>query len=126
MVNSNEYGGRSRKAFFSKTLASSGLATGDTIALCRIPKGARIMGGSFCWDTAQGGTATLAIGITGTTGKYLVAAVTNATTNVAFANSIATNLGAVTTAEEAILATNAAAAWTASSILRGWIEYVVD
>jgi hypothetical protein len=105
--------------FFSKTLAASGLAIGDTIELCKIPAGVRVVGLVFSWDTAQGGTATMAIGISGTTGKYFTAALTNALTQFSGANTIVQNYGSVTTAEETILATNAAAAWTVSTTLRG-------
>ena len=105
--------------FFSKTLPASGLAIGDTIELCRIPSGARVLGLVFAWDTAQGGTATMAVGVSGTTGKYFTAALTNVLTQLAGANTIVQNYGSVTTSEETILATNAAAAWTASSTLRG-------
>lgn len=116
---SNEAGSDMSPIFFSKTLPSSGLAIGDTIELCRIPAGVRVLGLVFAWDTAQGGTATMAVGISGTTGKYFTAALTNALTQFAGANTIVQNYGAVTTAEETILATNAAAAWTASTTLRG-------
>jgi hypothetical protein len=115
----NEGGGDQMAIFFSKTLPSSGLAIADTIELCRIPAGVRVLGLVFSWDTAQGATATMAVGISGTTGKYFTAALTNALTQFAGANTIVQNYGAVTTAEEVILATNAAAAWTASSTLRG-------
>lgn len=118
-LNPNEAGSDLSPIFFSKTLPSSGLAIGDTIELCRIPPGVRVLGLVFSWDTAQGATATMAVGISGTTGKYFTAALTNALTQFAGANTIVQNYGAVTTAEETILATNAAAAWTASSTLRG-------
>ena len=126
MVKSNEFGGRTRRAWFSITLPASGLATGDNITLCEIPAGARITGGNFRWGTAQGVTATTAIGIAGTTGKYFVAAVTNDLLVKQVADTIAHNYGVALTARETIIATNAAAAWAASSVLKGHIEYTVD
>lgn len=126
MVKSNEFGGRLRRAWFSITLPAAGLGTGDIINLCEIPIGARITGGNFRWSVGQGVTATTAIGITGTTGKYFVAAVTNSTAVFQVADIITTNYGVALTARETIIATNAAAAWTASSVLKGHIEYTVD
>jgi len=126
MNNSQVMGGRTRKMCFTKTLPASGLATGDSILLGELPIGARIVGGQFVWGTAQGATATTAIGITGTTGKYFVAAVTNALTVFRLADTLAQNYGAVLTAREVVQALNAAAAWTADSVLKGHIDYLVD
>lgn len=111
---------------FSKTLAASGLATGDTIQLGRVPAGATILGGAFVWDTAQGATATTAIGTTTSAAKYFAAAVTNALTPNDIARTTALAYGTTLTADEILLATNAAAAWTASSILRGHFSYTKD
>lgn len=126
LVKANEFGGRVRRAYFSKTLAASGLATGDSVILCKLPAGARVLGGTFCWNGTQGATATTAIGIAGTTGKYFVAAVTASAAMFGIANTQATNFGVETTVEETIQALNAAAAWTASSLLTGYIEYMTD
>jgi len=122
-VSINEWGGRVRRMYFEVTVPTSG--AGDTMTLGYIPVGARVLGGSFAFSAAQGASATTAIGISGTTGKYRTAAVTNATTAFPIASTTAENLGAVTTARELILATNAAAAWTAGSF-KGYIEYVLD
>ena len=117
--------GDKHTVFFSKTLAASGLATGDTIALCRLPAGARVLYGEFCWSATQGATATTAIGITGTAAKYMAAAVTASTAKFPFAATQALGYGAALTADEVVIATNAAAAWTASSVLRGHIDYML-
>lgn len=122
-VGTDEGAGDVQRVYFSKTLPSSGLAIGDTIALCRVPAGARVVGGQFCWNATQGATATTAIGISGTSDKYFAAAVTASAAVFRLGDTQAQNFGAQTTAEEAIIATNAAAAWTASSVLRGFIEY---
>jgi hypothetical protein len=111
---------------FTITLAGSGLAIGDDIRLGELPIGARIVGGQFVWGTAQGAAATMAVGIAGSTGKYFAAAVTNALTVFRMADTIAQNHSVVLTAREVVLATNAVAAWTVSSALKGWIEYLVD
>lgn len=119
----NSTGGKLRINYFSCTVPTSG--TGDTMTLTKIPKGARILGGFIAFTVAQGATATTAIGIAGTTGKYRAAAVTNATTQFAIADSAAVNYGAETTAEETLIATNAAAAWTAATCY-GEIRYAVE
>lgn len=125
-VKSNEFGGRVRRAFFSCTLPGSGLATGDSITLCTLPSGARLLGGQFMWSATQGATATTAIGVAGTTGAYFAAAVTASTAIFPIINTQALLFGSETTAVTTVLATNAAAAWTASSVLSGYIEYMVD
>lgn len=119
----NEDGGRVRRKYFKVGTVPTG--SGDTMTLCKLPKGARVLGGRFWFSVAQGVTATTAIGISGTTGKYRTAAITNALTGFAIADSIVENVGEETTAEETILATNAAAAWAASNF-RGYMEYMVD
>lgn len=119
----NELSGRVRVAYFSVAAVPTG--AGDTMTLTKLPKGAKVLRGSFQFTVAQGTTATIAIGIAGTTGKYQVAATTNVTTSLDFALVAATNMGNDTTAEETILATNAAAAWTAAAF-RGYMVYVVD
>ena len=122
-VKVNEWGGRVRRMFWNVAAVPTG--AGDTMTLGKIPRGARILGGSMAFSVAQGVTATTAIGVAGTTGKYRTAAVTNALTAFAIASSIAENLGLELTADETIIATNAAAAWTAASFA-GYIDYVVD
>jgi hypothetical protein len=110
---------------FTKTLASSGLAIADTIDLCDLPVGARVLFGEFCWSATQGATATTAIGIAGNTGKYFAAAVTASTAKFEFVATQALGYNTPLTAAEQIVATNAAAAWTASSVLRGYILYTL-
>lgn len=112
-------------AIFTHTLASSGLATGDTIDLCDLPVGARVLYGEFCWSATQGATATTAIGISGTAGKYFAAAVTASAAKFEFVATQALGYNTPLTAAEQIIATNAAAAWTASSVLRGYILYTL-
>lgn len=126
LVRPNEFGGRIRALYFSCTLASSGLATGDTIALGRIPANARLIGGDFCWNATQGATATTAVGTSASSGAYFAAAVTASAAKFAMITTQALLYGTMTTVETTVLATNAAAAWTASSVLTGEIRYIVD
>jgi hypothetical protein len=121
-ISANESHGRSRIAYFSCVVPTTGV--GDTMTLCNIPKGARVLNGAFHLTVAQGATATMAIGVSGSTGKYRAAAVTNSTARFTFADTASTH-GLETTAEEQIIVTNAAAAWTAA-VMTGYIEYVVD
>src|SRR5262245_35528103 len=78
-VKPNEWGGRKRTMYFSVAAVPTSGA-GDTMTLGVIPKGARVVGGSFALSVAGGAAATLAFGIAGSTGKYRAAAVANATT----------------------------------------------
>jgi uncharacterized protein YfiM (DUF2279 family) len=119
----NELAGRLRVAYFSVAAVPTG--AGDTMTLTKLPKGAKPLRGVLQFTVAQGATATTAIGIAGATGKYRAAAVTNATTEFVFITTAAENMGVNTTVEETILATNAAAAWTAAAF-SGYIIYVVD
>lgn len=122
-VAANELSGRVRVAYFSVAVVPVG--AGDTMTLTRLPKGAKPILGRFQFTVAQGATATTAIGIAGTTGKYRAAAISNATTEFVFVSTAAENMGVNTTAEEIILATNAAAVWTTCAF-SGYILYVVD
>lgn len=120
---SNATGGRVRKAYFTCTVPTTGIA--DTMTLTKLPKGARVLGGRIQFTVAQGASATTAVGIAGTTGKYFVAAVQNVTTYVEMAKNATENFGSETTAEETIIATNAAATWIAATCY-GYIEYMTD
>src|ERR1700693_677139 len=126
LVKPNEFGGRVRTVYFSCTLPGSGLATGDTITLCRIPANARLIGGNFAWSATQGATATTAIGTAASAGAYFAAAVTASAAKFGLIATQALGHGTVTTAETTVIATNAAAAWAVSSVLTGNIDYVVD
>lgn len=126
LVKPNEFGGRLRTLYFSCTLPASGLATGDTITLGRIPANARLIAGNFSWSATQGATATTAIGTAASAGAYFAAAVTASAAKFALIATQALGHGTVTAAETTVVATNAAAAWTASSVLTGNIDYVVD
>ncbi len=95
------------------------------MTLTKLPKGARVLGGRIQYTVAQGGTATTAVGVSSATGKYFVAAVTNATTYLEMAKNSTENYGSETSAEETIIATNAAAAWTAATCY-GHLEYMTD
>lgn len=133
----NQYEGRIRVAYFTKTFASE--AAGHDVALCVLPKNARIISGSF-WVSASTGSATLAIGLKGrdesgfidaaglvsdNTAFFLAAAAVTVLTEQRFANTIALNAGYELEKECYVTLVTAAAAMTTQS-LRGFILYVVD
>src|SRR4030095_17004727 len=70
-VKANE-NGKVRAKFFNLNTAADPVNSGDTIFLGKRRPGARILGGSLAFG-AMGAGATLAIGVAGTTGKYLAA-----------------------------------------------------
>lgn len=98
--------GTTRRSIVSFTLAAQQI--GDKLLLPTIPKGARGVRFRIQSSVALGGTATLALGIAGNTGKYRVAAILNATT--AEDVSSAVNSAAVLTADEDPFITVAGAA----------------
>lgn len=133
----NLYEGRLRHAFFSKTFNNE--AAGANIALCTIPKGARIVAGEFCFS-ASTGTATIAIGImdkggsgfidaansvSDNTAFFLAAAAVTVTTMQGFANTQALNYGYETEKEDYLTLTTAVAAMT-TQVLKGRVTYIVD
>jgi len=104
------------------TLASQ--PTADIVEVARLPKGARVLYGLLV-STVSLGSSTLAIGITGTTGKYRAAATfTAADTPTLFGP--AASLGEALTAEEIVFLTIAAAPLPASGTLRVLIFYTLD
>lgn len=67
-IRSDEHG-RVRRAYFAWEDATLTPAAADTINLCRLPPGARVLGGKMFWE-ANTATATLVVGIAGATTKY--------------------------------------------------------
>ena len=97
MPDGNAYGGRLRRYRATVTLASQ--TTSDTIVLAEIPAGAVFAYGVLN-TTVSLGSSTVAIGITGTTGKYRAAAAFTATdTPTLFGVNAAVAAGPLTAAE---------------------------
>ena len=103
------------------TLASQG--TSDTIEVARLPKGAKFLYGVIS-STASLSTAVVAIGITGTTGKYRAAAVHTATVPTFFGVQAA--VGVALTAEETVFITITTAALPSSGTLIVQMFYTFD
>lgn len=101
---------RSVRASYNLATVGGALAQNDTLALGKRPKGSRYCGHRITAGVTFGATATLAIGIAGSTGKYRAAAVHTAVdtpTDVAIAARLADD---PLTADEDMILTIAAAA----------------
>jgi hypothetical protein len=117
-----EVHGRLRRFKSIVTLAAQ--ATTDTIEVAKLPKGARVAYGMITSSVTLA-TATIAVGITGTTGKYRAAAVFTAVdTPTPF--GVATVIGVALTAEEILFLTIAVAALPGAGTLVVEIFYSVD
>lgn len=66
-----QYGGR--VIIYQASIVLQSQASGDTIVIGNVQAGAQFLGGELLTDTSLG-SATIAIGIAGTTGKYRAAA----------------------------------------------------
>jgi len=139
----NQLQGRIRIARFSyETVETDGLADGETVFACKLPKGARVMGGVIKGE-AMGGTAAVDIGAAGADGSGLIDDTVGATVaddddlflaagdvssafNLTFADTIARNYGYETLKEIYLVLTAETAAWAAEKDLVGHVEYVVD
>ena len=115
-------GARVRRFRGTVNLASQAVITvADNISLCRIPAGYLFCYGVIVASATLGGVATLAIGITGTTGKYRAAAIFTAVdTPTFFGPALIIGNQTPTAAEEEILGTIAAASLPAAG------TFVVD
>lgn len=125
LVKPNEFGGRIRTMFFSYTVGASP-NIGDVVTLGRIPANARLIAGNIGTDTAQGASATAALGTSANAALYLAAVTLNSTAKVPVFATKALGYGTTLAAETTLLLTNATAAWTAASIIQGNFDYVVD
>lgn len=120
MVSVNQWGGRVRCA--QDQYEAAALEAGSTIYGPKIPKGAIIVGGQLLTD-ALGSGVTIAVGISGSTAKYLAATTCN-TANLKTELGLIDSLGVELTAEEEILLTTAAAA--ATGTIKIMIFYTLD
>lgn len=109
---------------FNETITLAAQATTDTIEVAKLPKGATPLFGIIS-STVSLGTSTVAIGITGTTGKYRTAAVFTATDTPTFFGNVAV-MGVQLAAEEIVIITIATAALPGSGTLRVMFFYAVE
>ncbi len=101
------HGGRLRRFRASFNMAAQ--AAGDDIVLARVPAGYRFAFGIINASATMGASATVAIGISGATGKYRAAAVFTAAAPTLFGVNTAADDDALT-AEETVLLTVGTAA----------------
>ena len=106
-------GGRLRRFRATITLASQ--ADGDTVVLAKVPAG-HVFAYGVLSASATLGSSTIAIGISGTAGKYRAAATHTATTPTFFGVTSAV-AGSALTAEETVILTNTTAALPSSGTL---------
>ena len=104
------------------TLASQ--ATTDTVVVARLPKGAVLRGARIMTDTSLG-TSTVAVGVSGTTGKYRAAAVFTTTDSWEEIGQTA-DFHTALTAEEEVFITIGAAALPASGRLLVQFDYAFN
>lgn len=116
-------GGRLRVASCIFTFASDG--TGSYTLPIIIPKGARVWDVRFNLSASAGGTATLAFGISGSTGKYRAAA-TLTTTDSWVSSGLNAAMGAEIAADEQQIMTVAAAALPSSGRMIVQYLYTLD
>lgn len=111
------YGGRLRRIRGTFTLNTQ--TTSDTLVIGDLPAGATFAFGVYNGSVSLGGTATLAIGITGTTGKYCAATAFTAANAPVLFGTVA-QMGAsdpALSADERVFATIAGASLPASGTI---------
>jgi len=114
MVPVADLGGKLRIASAVFTCASDG--TGTYTTPIRLPRGARVLFLMLNASATMGASATIAIGITGSTGKYRAAATYTSADTATFLALNAAHMSALT-ADEQIIMTVASAALPASGRL---------
>lgn len=121
-IAANQWGGRVRAIHDSITMAAQAAAT--VIRIGRIPKGACVLFGALL-TTVTLGSAQVAVGISGTTGKYRAAA-TLTTADVPQFFGVASAVMTELTADETIQLLTSAASLPGSGTLRAFVFYMVD
>jgi hypothetical protein len=106
-ANGGVQGGRVRR--FRATVPFAGQGIGDTVVLAEVPAGYTFAYGVMNNTATFGGTATIAIGVEGTAGKYRAAAVQTATGPQLFGLASAADDAPLEAAERVILTVAAAA-----------------
>lgn len=135
----NLYEGRMRIAAFFFTAAANG--TGTDVALCKLPKGARIVSGVIAASGTLANSAQISIGLMGADGNgyiddtsgatvadsttFLKAAAIQGATQVGFALTAALGYLYETKKEVYVTMTTSVGALT-TEVIRGHVMYVVD
>lgn len=119
----NKAGRVLRKYFSVASTTTTTITTADTLELCKLPVGARIVGGLVLYG-AMGGTATALIGVAGTTNKYLTSTSVVSAGAASFANTNALNFGDVLAAETTIILTPGGSNYASGQYIKGYVEYI--
>ena len=119
-----QVGGRLR--VFHDTYVASGLAAASTIAIARLPKGARVWDIHIVHDDLGTTAGTLSVGDSGSATRYLSAFATGSAgkQTMAGTNGVAAGVGFQQTAETTIIITTAGAAITGT--IRSVVYYTLD
>lgn len=123
LIDGADAGGKVR--VFNETVTLATQTTSDTIQIAKLPKGCRFLYGVLNASATLGASATIAIGITGTTGKYRAAA-TFTTANIPVFFGVNAASGVALTAEETVFITIAVASLPASGTLNVQMYYSVN
>lgn len=120
--------GTVRMAWFSYTTPAGGCAVDDTIALCRVPRGARLLGGHYTAEAMSSGAGDAAVkfGDGTTADKYLGSTTVDAAAAGSFNDTVARALGSTLSADLVLTATVTGEAWAAGKLLSGYLQYVTD
>ena len=113
-----------RVRLFNEKVVLAAQPTSDIVEVARLPKGARVLYGILNSSVSLG-SATLAVGIAGNTGKYRTAAAFTAIDTPTLFTP-ATVAGEALANEEIVILTIAAAALPASGTLRVMLFYTLD
>lgn len=109
---------------FVEEVTMAGQTTADTIVVAKLPKGAIPLFGILINSATMGASATVAIGITGSTGKYRAAATKTSITPEVF--GVTAGLGEPLTADEEVFVTIGAASLPGSGTFRVMMFYAFN
>jgi len=129
MGNSNEKG-RVHRVFFSGTITGTDVADGTLINLCRLPSGARVLGG-FWWNSANFGVAgtRVQIGIAGTAALFsgdMAGTAAAASSAIPYAAPAAGTGFVVLAADTTVIAKANGGVVVANGTYKGWLDYVLE
>ncbi len=124
-LNPSAKAGRVRIASATLTYASQAAGAQAFDNALTLPTNATVVGGTISTSVTTG-SATVALGVTGSTAKYKAAAAVTATTAAPIAIPHAALLAGALSAEENVFVTTASAGLPASGNLTVMLFYVVD
>lgn len=110
---------------FSESFTMAAQQVGDIIELAKLPKGARVLFGVLNASATLGATATLAIGIAASAGKYRAAAVHTAA-NAPTLFGVQAGVGVKLAAEEIVIGTVGAAALPGAGTVNVMMVYTIE